>query len=186
MNYQTIRYEDILNGPGFRTVVFVSGCDRHCIGCHNPETWDPNSGSPFTLKEKNSIIESLRDPYISGVTFSGGDPLFHTNVKEILNICKDIRKDPIAGTKTIWVYTGYKYEEIANIKNEEQRAAIFELFIYIDVLVDGEFMIEFKNPNCMFAGSTNQRLIYIPKTIKENKIVLWGGFFDERSLCNNG
>jgi len=183
MNYQAIKYEDILNGPGFRTVVFLSGCDRHCVGCHNPETWDPNSGSPFTINEKNSILASLRDPYIDGITFSGGDPLFHTNVADVLSVCKDIRNDQVAGTKSIWVYTGYTYEDIYNIKDEEYRNTILELFKYIDILVDGEFMIELKNPNCLFAGSTNQRLIDIPKTIETNKIVLWSGFFNGGN-CN--
>ena len=131
MNYHAIRYQDTLNGPGFRTVIFVSGCEHHCKGCHNPETWEPDSGKPFTDKEMNEIIESLKNPDIDGITFSGGDPLYVFNLYTKLDICRVIRLTPETSNKSIWVYTGYVFEE--RIKSYCNRVKNHDFDTYSDI-----------------------------------------------------
>jgi anaerobic ribonucleoside-triphosphate reductase activating protein len=163
--YHDIRYEDTLNGPGFRTVIFVSGCSHHCNGCHNPETWDPNSGIKLTNKDRHDILNSLRDPYIDGITFSGGDPLYDSNILEVIEICKMIRNDDVAKNKSIWVYTGYTYEEILKRYSE--------ILLFADVIVDGPFILEEKDDKYLFAGSRNQRLIDVKSSVKSHEVVLW-------------
>jgi anaerobic ribonucleoside-triphosphate reductase activating protein len=184
MNYHAIRYQDTLNGPGYRTVLFVAGCEHHCKGCHNPETWDPDSGKPFTDKEMNEIIESLKNPDIDGITFSGGDPLYVFNLYTILDICRTIRRTPETSNKSIWVYTGYVFEEriksycnrvnkqgfdtYSDISNKTW-CTFNEILKLIDVLVDGPFIESLKDSNYIFAGSTNQRLIDMKATLTDVK-----------------
>ena len=183
-NYHAIRYQDTLNGPGYRTVLFVAGCEHHCKGCHNPETWDPNGGKPFGKEEVDKILDSLKDPYINGLTISGGDPLAPYNVEEVSKLCKEVKLT--IPDKTIWIYTGYTYEEcrgyIAKVKTPIGDIAAVEvldstimskLFENVDVLVDGPFMIDKKDPYYLYAGSNNQRRIDIPASLRENKVVLW-------------
>lgn len=196
MNYHAIRYQDTLNGPGFRTVIFVSGCEHHCKGCHNPETWDPDSGKPFTDKEMNEIIESLKNPDIDGITLSGGDPLAPYNIEEVSKLCKEIKLT--IPDKTIWIYTGYTYEEcrgyVAKVKTPIGDIADVEvldsnimakLFENIDVLVDGPFIENLKDPNYLFAGSTNQRKINVRASMRENKIILWKPKFRKGDIDGN-
>ncbi len=184
MNYHAIRYQDTLNGPGFRTVLFVAGCEHHCKGCHNPETWDPNGGKPFGKEEVDKILDSLKDPYINGLTISGGDPLAPYNIEEVFKLCKEVKLT--IPDKSIWVYTGYTYEEcrgyiaivktpIGDIADVEicDSTVMSKLFENIDVLVDGPFIESLKDPNYLFAGSTNQRKIDIPTSLRKNKVVLW-------------
>lgn len=184
MNYHAIRYQDTLNGPGFRTVLFVAGCEHRCTRCHNPETWDPNGGKPFGKKEVKEILTSLKDKYVTGLTISGGDPLAPYNIEEVSKLCKEVKL--ATPDKTIWVYTGYTYEEcrgyIAKVKTPIGDIAAVEvldstimskLFENIDVLVDGPFIENLKDPKYLFAGSTNQRKIDIPTSLRENNVVLW-------------
>lgn len=147
MNYQGIQDTSLVDGSGIRAVLWVSGCDHHCKGCHNPGTWDPDSGMVWTtgaqeylfhLMEKN---QSVRD----GITLSGGDPMYPGNRKAILSLCKAFRHR-FGDTKTIWMYTGYKLEEI-------QDDPILQ---YIDVLVDDVFVEELADVSYPWAGSTNQ------------------------------
>ena len=163
MKYHNITKADMLNGDGLRVVLWVSGCSQKCKGCHNPITWDPNCGLPFTDKEKEEIFEQLEQEYISGITFSGGDPLFLTNREEVTKLAKEIKeKYP---NKTIWLYTGYTYEEIKNL----------EIIQYLDILVDGEFIQELFNEKLEWCGSSNQRIIDVKNTLLQNKIILYGG-----------
>ena len=163
MKYHNITKADMLNGDGLRVVLWVSGCSHKCKGCHNPITWDPNCGLPFTDKEKEEIFEQLEQEYISGITFSGGDPLFLTNREEVTKLAKEIKeKYP---NKTIWLYTGYTYEEIKNL----------EIIQYLDILVDGEFIQELFNEKLEWCGSSNQRIIDVKNTLLQNKIILYGG-----------
>lgn len=184
MNYHAIRYQDTLNGPGYRTVLFVAGCGHHCKGCHNPETWDPNGGKPFGKEEVDKILNSLKDPYVTGLTISGGDPLAPYNIEEVSNLCKEVKL--ATPDKTIWVYTGYTYEEcreytakvktpIGDIADVEvlDNTIMAKLFENIDVLVDGPFIYDKKDNKYLYAGSTNQRRINIPETLRENRVVLW-------------
>lgn len=162
MNYTKITTNDIANGNGIRVVLWVSGCEHFCSQCHNPQTWDKNSGKPFTPKQLEYVINELKNDYISGITYSGGDPLFPDNRNVITKVAQLI-KYTLPKNRTQWLYTGYKWEEIKDL----------EILNYIDVLVDGKFEINNKDISLKFRGSTNQRLIDVQKSLKENKVILW-------------
>ena len=113
MRYHNITKDDMLNGDGLRVVLWVAGCDHCCKECHNPVTWDPNGGLFFDEKAKAEIFEELEKDYISGITFSGGDPLHSANAYEVMMLAKEIKeKFP---SKTIWLYTGYEWKDIKNM-----------------------------------------------------------------------
>lgn len=157
MNYHKISYDDQLNGEGLRVVLFLSGCNHYCKGCQNPQTWDPKSGKMFDDEAMKTVFYYLEKDYISGITFSGGDPFYPGNVFEVYALARIIKtKYPI---KTVWVYTGYTFDEIFNDTN--MRAAL----PYIDVIVDGPFEEDKLDNNYKWAGSTNQRIIDVQATI---------------------
>ena len=160
MNYHDIQKCDMLNGNGIRVTLFVSGCNHHCKNCQNPETWNPNSGIPFDENALNEIYDELKLDYIDGLTLSGGDPMNEANIDDIYTLVSKIKKD--FPDKTIWIYTGYTYDELKNdnTENGEKRRKILEK---CDVLVDGKFIEELKDVNYPYAGSTNQRIIYLNK-----------------------
>ena len=164
MNYHKIITDDQLNGDGLRVVLFVSGCDHHCKGCQNPQTWDQNSGQEFTNKEKEKILQMLSEDYISGITLSGGDPLYSANIDCIYDLIRSIR-NKYGNTKDIWLYTGYKFEDTLSFSKE--------LIKNIDVLVDGEFIEELADKKYKWAGSTNQRVIDVQQSLNKNKIILY-------------
>ena len=160
MRYHNITKDDMLNGDGLRTVLWVSGCDHCCKDCQNPITWDPNGGLVFDAEAKEELYEVLGRDYISGLTLSGGDPLYATNRDEILKLVKEVKeKFP---TKTIWMYTGFLWESIKDL----------EIMNYIDVLVDGEFEVDKKDGQLFWRGSANQRVIDVPKTKESGEVVL--------------
>ena len=166
MRYHNITKDDMLNGDGLRVVLWMAGCSHCCYKCQNPVTWDPDGGLLFDETAKAELFEELGKNYISGVTFSGGDPLYLGSRLDLLELIKEIKeKFP---TKTMWLYTGYLWEEIKDL----------ELVSYLDVLVDGPFVEEKKNLNLRFRGSENQRLIDVPASLKENKVVLWQDWQD--------
>lgn len=160
MNYHDIQKCDMLNGNGIRVTLFVSGCNHHCKNCQNPETWNPKSGIPFDENALNEIYDELKLDYIDGLTLSGGDPMNEANIDDIYTLVSKIKKD--FPDKTIWIYTGYTYDELKNdnTENGEKRRKILEK---CDVLVDGKFVEELKDINYPYAGSTNQRIIYLNK-----------------------
>lgn len=160
MNYHNITTEDMLNGDGLRTVLWVAGCDHRCPFCQNPETHDPCSGILFDHAAYVELMEDLKKDYISGITFSGGDPLYERNRETVTDIAKEIREQ--LPEKTIWCYTGYVYEDIKDL----------EIMNYIDVLVDGRFVQALKDDKLFWKGSSNQRVIDIPKTRETGKICL--------------
>ncbi|WP_101773555.1 anaerobic ribonucleoside-triphosphate reductase activating protein [Peptostreptococcus faecalis] len=163
MNYHNITTDDMLNGEGLRTVLWVAGCSHGCPSCHNKETWDTNSGIEFDANAMVELMYKVKKSYISGLTLSGGDPFHLGNRKEVSEIIKFFKEtNP---NKTIWVYTGYRYEELMRTP---------DLLKYIDVLVDGKFEQEKADLNYKYAGSTNQRVIDVQKSLKENKIILYG------------
>lgn len=148
MNYHNITKCDMLNGEGVRVVLWVAGCQHACKGCHNHRTWNPNSGIPFDDDALQEIYEELSNPYTDGITFSGGDPLHPRNYNTVLYLCTQIRqKFP---TKTIWVYTGYKLEDVELIYSD--------ILEYIDVLVDGKYEESLRCPNTPWVGSSNQKI----------------------------
>lgn len=161
MNYLKLSKFDTANGSGIGTVIWLSGCSHHCPGCHNPQTWDDTCGKPFTQEVMREVLNSISNPHVKRVTFSGGDPLYYKNRDSVYDIAVNIKhKYP---DKKIWLYTGYLYEDVKNLP----------IMNYIDVLVDGKYEEDRRDISLPFCGSTNQRLIDIPQTNKLGKIVLW-------------
>lgn len=155
MRYHNITKDDMLNGDGLRVVLWVSGCSHCCKGCQNPITWDVNGGVLFDEAAKQEIFEQLDKPYISGITFSGGDPLHSANRMDVRTLMAEIReKYP---EKTIWLYTGDVWENVMH----------YPMMRYVDVLVDGEFMIEKRDVKLMWKGSSNQRVIDVQKSLRQ-------------------
>ena len=184
MNYLKIEHEDVCNGTGLRVVLWLSGCSHHCYNCQNHQTWSPDSGIPFDKLAKQEIFDELSKDYISGITFSGGDPLHENNLDEILKLVHEIRI--FFPEKTIWLYTGYEWNQIMNIKvtqpffscqdleskiqNVLKRQEIIKL---CNVVVDGEYIDEQKDLTLKFRGSKNQRVINAPESLKQGKVVLY-------------
>ena len=155
MRYHNITKDDMLNGDGLRVVLWVAGCSHCCKECQNPITWDPNGALPFDDAAKQEIFEQLEKPYISGITFSGGDPLHSANRVEVRNLMAEIKqKYP---DKTIWLYTGDSWENILH----------YAAMQYIDVLVDGEFQVDKKDVKLLWKGSSNQRVIDVQASLKQ-------------------
>ena len=155
MRYHNITKDDMLNGDGLRVVLWVAGCTHCCKECHNPVTWDPDGGLLFDDKARQEIFAQLDKPYISGITFSGGDPLHSANRLDVRELMEEIRqKYP---DKTIWLYTGDSWEDILH----------YPVMKYVDVLVDGEFKIELKNTKLRWKGSSNQRVIDVQASLRQ-------------------
>lgn len=168
MNYHDIKHDDMNNGPGLRVTLFVSGCSHHCKDCQNPETWSTESGVPFDQAAKDEIFEQLDKDYISGITFSGGDPLNENNKAEVFTLIHQIR-NKYNNTKSIWIYTGYTWEEIL----EEAFPILTAILDETDVIVDGMFEKDLADVNYHWAGSTNQRVIDVQRSLEEHKVVLF-------------
>ena len=151
MRYHNITKDDMLNGDGLRVVLWVAGCGHHCKGCQNPITWDPNGGIPFDDAAKAEIFEQLDKDYISGITFSGGDPLYEANRADVTALAKEIKER--YPKKDIWVYTGYEWESVCDL----------ELMDYTDVVVDGRFILAQRDVTLEWKGSQNQRVIDVKK-----------------------
>ena len=161
MRYHNITKDDMLNGDGLRVVLWVSGCTHACKGCHNPITWDVNDGLLFDEKAKEEIFCELRKDYVSGITFSGGDPLHHANRKEVYALAKEIKET--FKDKSIWLYTGYEWNEVKDLP----------LMKEVDVLVDGKFVEALKDDTKHWKGSSNQNVIDVRQSLQLNKIVLY-------------
>ena len=162
MRYHNITKDDMLNGDGLRVVLWVSGCAHKCKGCHNPITWNPECGLKFDLAARNEIFTELDKDYVSGITFSGGDPLHPANIHDITELAAMIRQ--IYPHKTIWLYTGYQWEEVQYL----------DIVQYIDILVDGKFVEELKDNNLHWKGSSNQNVIDVKKSLRTGEIVIYG------------
>lgn len=181
INYHNITYPDMLNGSGLRVVLWLSGCDHKCKGCQNIQTWDCNSGIPFTEKDKEELFEELNKDYISGITFTGGDPLHENNLDEVLNLINEMRVS--FPQKTIWLYSGYTWEEIMNSFEESKKflqaswkdLAIkrYEIVSKCDVFVDGRYVEELRDVSLRWRGSSNQRVIDVKKSLEQKSIVLY-------------
>lgn len=147
MNYCGLNKNDIANGEGVRVSLFVSGCRNHCKGCHNPEAWDFDYGQPFTKETENEIMKALRPSWIQGLSVLGGEPCEEENKKVLIPFLKKVRST--FPEKDIWLYSGYTYEKLCDD----------EILRYVDVLVDGAFLLEQKDISLAFRGSRNQRII---------------------------
>lgn len=155
MNYQKIKSISIADGIGCRVVLWVSGCEHNCYNCHNPDTHNLTSGYLFDEAAEKRLFDLLRPDYISGLTFSGGDPLHPLNRGEVTRLAKRLKAE--IPQKTIWLYTGYIYEKICDL----------EILQFVDVLVDGPYI---ESQRCVgkFCGSTNQRIIFLKKPEVDN------------------
>lgn len=171
MKYATIKKIDVANGPGIRVSLFVSGCTHHCKGCFNPETWNFNYGADFTEEVEQQILEYLKPDYIKGLSLLGGEPFEPENQKALLPFLRKVRA--MYPQKTIWCYSGYDFEKDMLTGSLGPWEITEEMLSYIDVLVDGEFVLELKNPNLRFRGSENQRVIDVPASLHEDSIVFW-------------
>ncbi len=171
MNYGQVFYNDVANGIGCRTALFVSGCTHHCKGCFNEMTWDFNYGEVYTDEIENEIIESLKPDYINGLTILGGEPMEIINQKTIKPLIERIKRE--VPKASIWIYSGYTWEELNDKNNKrchnEDTGAILSL---IDVLVDGEFIEEKRDLTLRFRGSSNQRVIDVKASLKAKDVVL--------------
>ena len=161
MNYHNITVDDMLNGDGLRTVLWVAGCDHRCPGCQNPQTWAENGGIPFDKAAHDELFEALSRDYMTGITFSGGDPLFCANRETVGALIAEIREK--LPEKTIWLYTGSLFEDVKSLP-----------FIpMIDVIVVGPYIQALRDTQLHWKGSKNQRVIDVKRTLAEGKIVLW-------------
>ena len=165
MNYHNIKTDDMLNGDGLRVTCWVSGCSIRCFNCYNPQTWDFNSGIPFTDDTMQEILYDLSKPYIKGFTLSGGHPLDTHNAPKVLEIVKRVKM--VFPNKDIWIYTGYVWEDI--IKDDTLK----EILKRTDVLVDGAYIDELRDISLPFRGSSNQRIIDVQESLKQNQVILW-------------
>ncbi len=194
MYFGTIKKNDIANGPGVRVNLFVSGCTHHCEDCFNADTWDFSYGEEYTEAHTEEILKALAPDYVAGITFLGGEPMEPANRGTVLDISRKIKN--LYPDKTIWIYSGYLTEELlarAGIWDADRvpsatevprnrvlpdyspasdAEGLAELMRLTDVIVDGEFMKEKKNLRLKFRGSENQRIIDVPATIAQDKIVL--------------
>ena len=153
MRYHNITKDDMLNGDGLRVVLWLAGCNHCCKECHNPVTWDPNGGLLFDEAAREELFEQLEKSYISGITFSGGDPMHPANRTDVRRLMAQIKEN--YPDKTIWMYTGDSWDKIWN-------DAVMK---YVDVVVDGEFQIAQKDDKLLWKGSRNQRVIDVKRTL---------------------
>ena len=194
----------MMNGTGLRVCLWCSGCDHHCKNCQNPITWNPNDGVQFDESAKKEIFDELSKDYIAGITFTGGDPLYSQNLKDVLDLITDLRsKYPIYREKcnskhniliknsdeirlsypekTIWLYTGYTWEQIMypvvtddfNPERDKLLKMRRDIVKQCDVLVDGRYEEDKRDITYHWAGSTNQRVIDVQESLKQNQVVLW-------------
>ena len=161
MRYHNITTDDMLNGDGLRTVLWVAGCTHRCEGCHNPITWDIVGGVAFDEAAERELFEKIAPEHISGLTFSGGDPLHPRNREEVTRLARKCRE--LFPEKTIWLYTGFLWEEISEL----------DIVPLLDVVVDGEFVKSLFDARLHWKGSGNQRVIDVKETLALGKIVLF-------------
>lgn len=171
MNYAAIKNCDIANGPGVRVSLFVSGCTHHCKGCFNEVAWDFNYGQPFTQQTIQELLEMLKPPHVKGITILGGEPFEPENQPAVLELLRQIKE--CYPNKSIWVFSGYLLDRDILSGRLGPWEITREYLNYIDVLVDGPFVLEKKDLTLRFRGSSNQRIIDVPATLSKGEIVLW-------------
>lgn len=173
MKYANIKYYDVANGPGVRTSLFVSGCTHRCEGCFNEIAWDFNYGDEFNASIIDLILDSVKEDHIAGITLLGGEPMEKENQAELIKLLRQFKK--LYPEKTVWCYTGYTYEEDF-IQGARAYTEVTKEFLKLtDVLVDGKFIISLMDIRLKFRGSSNQRIIDMNETRKNDRIILWDG-----------
>ena len=171
MNYAEIKNCDIANGPGVRVSLFVSGCTHHCKGCFNQVAWDFDYGQPFTQQTVEKILDMLKPDYIRGLTLLGGEPFEPQNQGPIVALLRQIKEK--MPEKSIWAFSGYLLDRDILSGRLGDWNTTREYLSYLDVLVDGPFVEEKKNLTLRFRGSENQRVIDVPASLAQGRIVLW-------------
>lgn len=171
MYYADIKSYDIANGEGCRVTLFVSGCTNHCKGCFQPETWNFHYGQPYTKDTEEYILNLLQNPHIEGLTILGGEPFEPFNQAELVNLLHIVKqKFPL---KNIWCFTGFVYDKDLLKGQRKHTNATDEMLSYIDVLVDGPFILQQRDISLYFRGSRNQRVLDMKKTLQTGFIVLY-------------
>ena len=169
MYYGEIKKTDIANGTGVRVSLFVSGCRHHCKGCFNQVTWEFDYGQKYT-KETEQVLDALAPDYIAGLSLLGGEPFEPENQRELVKLLKKVKEQ--YPKKNVWVYSGYLLDEDLLKESKTRCEVTDEMLSYIDVLVDGEFVLDKKDLSLKFRGSANQRIINVPETRRSGSIVL--------------
>lgn len=170
MRYASMRNLDISNGENIGVSLFVQGCHFHCNNCFNSETWDFEGGYSWTEKATKDFLNLINRSYIKRVSILGGEPLTSRNVEEIFHLISTIRN--LFPTKTIWLYTGFTWEQIMNPTNSDDILRK-EIVSQCDVVVDGEYIDELRDITLEWRGSSNQRVIDVKKSIEKGEVVLW-------------
>ena len=170
MNCGTIKNCDIANGVGVRVSLFVSGCTHHCKECFQPETWDFAYGQPYTQETEDELLRLLAPSYIDGLSLLGGEPMEPQNQRELVKLLRRVKRE--LPEKNVWCYSGYTLETDLLSPSRARCEVTDELLSMIDVLVDGEFVLEKKNISLSFRGSENQRIIDLQATLKSGKTVV--------------
>lgn len=170
MNYGEIKKNDIANGLGVRVSLFVSGCRHCCKNCFNSQTWSFNFGTPFTTETEDYIIKAMEPDYISGLSLLGGEPFEPENQPALINLLKRVKS--VYPNKNIWCYTGFLFDSELLGQSRANGQYTLELLELIDILVDGRFVEELKDISLKFRGSSNQRIINVKESLKQNKVVL--------------
>ena len=171
MYYATVKFNDIANGLGIRTSLFVSGCSHFCKGCFNSEAWDFRYGNPFDIEIQNRIIDSLKSDFCDGLSLLGGEPFEPQNQKDLLAFLKRVKSE--VPSKDIWCYTGFLFDSELLGESRAKTEYTLEMLKLIDVLVDGRFVEEKKNISLRFKGSENQRIIDVKKSLQKGETILF-------------
>ena len=184
MNYHNITYPDQNNGDRLRVTLWLSGCSHYCEGCQNPQTWDCNSGILFDQCAKEELFRELNRDYISGLTLTGGDPLYETNVNETLNLVNGVRIS--YPQKTIWLYTGYTWGELFMYDDEINKFPNYlrkdkmefytkrqQIIKQCNVVVDGRYIDSQRDITLKWRGSSNQRVVDVQESLRKGEVVLW-------------
>lgn len=171
MHYGNIKNYDIADGEGVRVTLFCSGCTNRCEGCFQPETWDFCYGKEYTKETEDQLIQMLTNPNIQGLTLLGGDPFEPSNQRTLITLLRRVKQE--LPTKDVWAYTGFVYDQDLLEGQRKHTEVTDEMLSYIDVLVDGPFVIDEKDISLYFRGSTNQRVIDMPKTLKSGSVVIF-------------
>ena len=184
MNYATIKYCDIANGPGVRTSLFVSGCRLRCPGCFNEEAWDFEAGKPFDETTRKQVLDSLEPFYIEGITVLGGEPTEPENQPGVADLLEAVRARYGNG-KSVWMFTGRTFDALLAGGSHHLGSVTDRLLRSLDVLVDGPFVQDLHDISLRFHGSSNQRLIDVPASLEAGEVIEWHDkpFFETHSMA---
>lgn len=178
MYYSAIKKMDIADGPGVRVTLFVSGCTNHCEGCFQPQTWDFEYGQPYTGETELEILTALSPKFIAGFTLLGGEPMEPRNQPQVLSIVKRVKE--AYPRKNIWLFSGFTFEEMLDETAYPHTKDTLDILGYVDVLVDGRFVLAKKDLMLRFRGSSNQRLLDIPASLRQHAAVPWTDDFSAK------